>query len=498
VAADPLMTLSYTGVNGGLVIVSADDPGVHSSQNEQDNRFYGRFARVPVLEPSDSQECKDFVGVALDASEQLDTVALLRTTTRISHSKSLVEIGERTPRELLPYKKDVHKYVMIPGFAKLRQPEVLARFDRILAWSESTPINRIEWGDRKLGIITSGICYQYVKEARPDASVLKLGCSYPLPANLVREFALGVEHVAIVEELEPFLAEAVRLAGVDIVDLGLPRIGELSSTMVNRAIAKAMGEEVPPPPPFSPEQAPGRPPVLCPGCPHRGVFATLQKLRLVVCGDIGCYTLAVLPPLNALDMFMDMGASIGLAMGMEKADPESAKKTVSVIGDSTFLHSGMTGLLDMVYNGSHGTVLILDNSTTAMTGHQDHPATGKDAKGRPAPKASLEAICTALGVRRVRVFDALDIDGLELALKEETQTPEVSVIIARRPCVLITKQDGEPVEFNEDACLNCQMCMSPGCPAISWSEDDHPIINEGMCTSCGLCVSICPTGAITK
>lgn len=498
VAADPLLTLSYTGVNGGIVLVSADDPGIHSSQNEQDNRFYGRFARVPLLEPSDSQECKDFVGVALEMSEQLDTVVILRTTTRISHSKSLVEICERAPRELLPYHKDVRKYVMIPGHAKLRQPEVLARFERMAAWSEKAPINSIEWGDRKLGIITSGICYQYVKEARPDASVLKLGCSYPLPTNLVREFALGVEHVAVVEELEPFLAENVRLAGVEIVALDLPRIGELSTTMVRTALAKAMGEEAPPPAPFAPADAAGRPPVLCPGCPHRGVFLTLNRLRLVVSGDIGCYTLAALPPLNALDMFMDMGASIGLAMGMEKADPENAKKTVAVIGDSTFLHSGMTGLLDMVYNGSHGTVLILDNATTAMTGHQDHPATGKDAKGRPAPQAVLEDICKGLGVRRIRVLDALDIEGLEQALKEETQAPEVSVIIARRPCVLITTVDGAPVQVVDEACASCQMCTAPGCPAISWSEDNLPVINEGMCASCGLCVTVCPTGALRR
>ncbi|HEY3266044.1 MAG TPA: indolepyruvate ferredoxin oxidoreductase subunit alpha [Armatimonadota bacterium] len=496
VAADPLLTLAYTGVNGGLVLVSADDPGIHSSQNEQDNRFYGRFARIPVLEPSDSQEAKDFVGVALEMSEQLDTVVLLRSTTRISHSKSLVTLGERVSRPLRPYVKNARKYVMVPGNARARQPEVLARFDRMVVWAESAPVNRVEPGDRRLGIITSGVCYQYVKEARPDVSVLKLGVTYPLPANLVREFAKTVDQVAVIEELEPFLAESVRLAGVEIADTGLPRIGELSPDIVGAAIARILGEPVDAP--FAPPAAvPVRPPVLCPGCPHRGVFHVLGKLKLRVWGDIGCYTLAALPPLNAMDAFMDMGASIGMALGMEKADPAMAQQSVAVIGDSTFLHSGLTGLLDMVYNQSRGTVLILDNSTTAMTGHQDHPATGKTLQGAETYQADLEQVCRGLGVRRVRVVDALDVDALEVAVREETKQPEVSVIIARRACVLLHRPDGSHVELDVDLCTGCQQCSEPGCPAIRW-EEGHPAFDVGMCDGCGLCVSLCLFDAIKK
>lgn len=497
VAADPLMTLAYTGVNAGLVIVSADDPGVHSSQNEQDNRFYGRFARIPVLEPSDSQEAKDYVGVALNLSEALDTVVLLRTTTRISHSKSLVEIGERQFRELKTYKKDPSKYIMVPGYARLRQPEVLARFDRIQEWTEIAPINRIEWGDRTIGIITSGICYQYVKEACPGASVLKLGVTYPLPVRLMRKFASEVEHILVVEELEPFLTELVQLAGVKVHPINLPRIGELTPNMVQRAVDAAFGGENESVVSIAPSNVPARPPVLCPGCPHRGVFHIFHKLRLTVSGDIGCYTLGALPPLNGMDIFMDMGASIGMAHGMEMANPEKVSKIVAVIGDSTFLHSGMTGLLDMVYNKSKGTVVILDNGTTAMTGHQDHPGTGKLLSGEETVTADLEMICHGLGVRRVKVVDPLDVNALEKVLNEELATPEVSVIIARRPCALIVKSDDPSMECDKDLCKGCGICIKLGCPAMR-QIDGSVEVDPALCTGCALCAGVCPFGALSS
>jgi len=495
VAADPLLTLAYTGVNGGLVLVSADDPGIHSSQNEQDNRFYGRFAHVPVLEPSDSQECRDFMGVALDLSEALDTVVILRTTTRVSHSKSVVTLGERRERPLRPYVKDVRKYVMIPGHARLRQPDVFARHARMAEAAETAEINRVEPGDSRLGVITSGVCYQYVKEARPDASILKLGMTWPLPVEMVRRFAASVDRVVVVEELEPLLADAVRLAGVEVVDAGLPRYGELTPALVRAALANVMGEDAPPVPQATPAAVPARPPVLCPGCPHRGAFTVLGKMKLLVSGDIGCYTLAALPPLDAMDCFMDMGASIGMALGIEKADPARAKRTVAVIGDSTFLHSGITGLLDMVYNGSHGTVLILDNDTTAMTGHQDHPATGKDARGKPAPRADLEQVCRGLGVRRVTVVDPLDVKALEKTLREGLKAEEVSVIIARRPCALTEPPDGEAVYLEEELCRSCGLCVKPGCPVITY-DGKLPSFDTALCNGCGLCVTVCPFDAI--
>ncbi len=496
VAADPLMTLAYTGVNAGLVIVSADDPGIHSSQNEQDNRFYGRFARIPVLEPSDSQEAKDYVGVALNLSEALDTVVLLRTTTRISHSKSLVEIGERQSRDLKAYKKDPSKYIMVPGYARFRQPEVLARFERIQEWTEIASINRIEWGDRTIGIITSGVCYQYVKEACPGASVFKLGVTYPLPVRLVRKFASEVENVIVVEELEPFLKELVQLCGVKLHPINLPRIGELTPKMVRRAVDSAFGDEEESVVSIPSPDVPTRPPVLCPGCPHRGVFHIFHKLKLTVSGDIGCYTLGALPPLNGMDIFMDMGASIGMAHGIEKANPERVTKTVAVIGDSTFLHSGMTGLLDMIYNKSKGTVVILDNGTTAMTGHQDHPGTGKMLSGEETVTADLEMICRGLGARRVRVVDPQDVNALESSLKEELNAPEVSVIIVRRPCALIVKSDDPSMECDEELCKGCGICIKLGCPAMRLN-DGVVEVDPSLCTGCALCAGVCPFGALS-
>lgn len=495
VAADPLLTLAYTGVNAGLVLVSADDPGIHSSQNEQDNRFYGRFARIPVIEPSDSQECKDFMGAALHMSEDLDTVVILRSTTRISHSKSLVTVSSREERPLLPYSKDILKYVMVPGNALRRQPEVLSRHARIEAYVETSPLNRIEWGDRRIGVITAGIAYQYVKDAYPDVSVLKLGITYPLPVNLIREFAKGVETVVVIEELEPFLYENVLLTGVEAVHSGLPRVGELSAAKVQKALARLLGEE-PEPVLTVPAKVPMRPPVMCPGCPHRSVFYVLQKMKLMVSGDIGCYTLGALPPLSALDIFMSMGASIGMALGMEKADPASASRTVAVIGDSTFLHSGVTGLMDMVYNKSRGTVIILDNGTVAMTGHQDHPATGVTAQGEETRITAIEDVAAGVGVRRITVLDPFDIKNLEKVLREELKAEEVSVIIARSPCVLTEPSDAEPLMVSADVCKGCKLCARIGCPAISWM-DDHPVIDQSLCGGCSLCANLCPFDAIS-
>ncbi len=495
VAADPLLTLAYTGVNAGLVLVSADDPGIHSSQNEQDNRFYGRFARIPVIEPSDSQECKDFMGAALHMSEDQDTVVILRSTTRISHSKSLVTVSSREERPLLPYSKDILKYVMVPGNALRRQPEVLSRHARIEAYVETSPLNRIEWGDRHIGVITAGIAYQYVKDAYPDVSVLKLGITYPLPVNLIREFAKGVETVVVIEELEPFLYENVLLTGVEAVHSGLPRVGELSAAKVQKALARLLGEE-PEPVLTVPAKVPMRPPVMCPGCPHRSVFYVLQKMKLMVSGDIGCYTLGALPPLSALDIFMSMGASIGMALGMEKADPASASRTVAVIGDSTFLHSGVTGLMDMVYNKSRGTVIILDNGTVAMTGHQDHPATGVTAQGEETRITAIEDVAAGVGVRRITVLDPFDIKNLEKVLREELKAEEVSVIIARSPCVLTEPSDAEPLMVSADVCKGCKLCARIGCPAISWM-DDHPVIDQSLCGGCSLCANLCPFDAIS-
>jgi len=495
VAADPLLTLAYTGVNAGLVLVSADDPGIHSSQNEQDNRFYGRFARIPVIEPSDSQECKDFMGAALQMSEDLDTVVILRSTTRISHSKSLVTVSSREERPLLPYSKDILKYVMVPGNALRRQPEVLSRHARIEAYVETSPLNRIEWGDRRIGVITAGIAYQYAKDAYPDVSVLKLGITYPLPVNLIREFAKGVETVVVIEELEPFLYENVLLTGVEAVHSGLPRVGELSAAKVQKALARLLGEE-PEPVLTVPAKVPMRPPVMCPGCPHRSVFYVLQKMKLMVSGDIGCYTLGALPPLSALDIFMSMGASIGMALGMEKADPASASRTVAVIGDSTFLHSGVTGLMDMVYNKSRGTVIILDNGTVAMTGHQDHPATGVTAQGEETRITAIEDVAAGVGVRRITVLDPFDIKNLEKVLREELKAEEVSVIIARSPCVLTEPSDAEPLMVSADVCKGCKLCARIGCPAISWM-DDHPVIDQSLCGGCSLCANLCPFDAIS-
>jgi len=508
VAADPLFTLAYTGVRGGLVLVSADDPGMHSSQNEQDNRYFARMNKIPLFEPVDSQEAKDMVGLALETGEKFDTPVLLRTTTRVNHSQSFVQLLDPQPATTLPYEKNPQKYVMMPAFARKRHVVVEERYEKLKAYAENCPFNKIEWGDRRIGIITSGISYQYVKEVAPAASVLKLGLTFPVPEKMIRDFAAQVEELYVVEELEPFLEEQVRLGGLaEVTGKALfPRTGEFSPRVVAEKLLSATKYKdlinadyvsstdthwslaVP---------MPVRPPVMCPGCPHRGVFYTLNRLRLTVTGDIGCYTLGALPPQEAMDTCICMGASIGSALGMEKAHPEMRDKIVAVIGDSTFLHSGVTGLMDLVYNQGTGTVLIVDNSITAMTGHQQHPGTGYTLKGEPAPRVDLIKLIEALGVKRVKTVDAFELQDLEAIMKEETAAAEPSVVIVRRPCALLLKTREPAVTMDADTCSGCKKCLKLGCPGLVAGEEKVSL-NDALCTGCGLCVQVCPTGAVKK
>ncbi len=529
VAADPLFTLAYTGVNGGLVLVSADDPGMHSSQNEQDNRNYARFAKIPLLEPADSREARDMVGLALDISERFDTPVMLRTTTRIAHAQSFVELKEPQPVVLRPYQKDARKYLMVPGYARPRRAVLAGRLLELEQYTESGPVNFIEWRERQVGIITGGVCYQYVREVLPQASVLKLGMSHPFPRNLVREFASGVGNLYVVEELDPFIEEQVRMLGIHVKGREIiPGIGELDPVLVARHFVAAgvpavlAGEEVTEAAagataglPEAPA-APARPPVLCPGCPHRGLFYVLRRLKLMVTGDIGCYTLAGLPPLEAMDSCICMGASIGAAHGAEKASLERHGHTVAVIGDSTFFHSGITGLLNMVYNGGGGTVVIVDNRTTAMTGHQPHPGTGTTLMGCPAPAVDLEMLARALGVKRVKVVDPLDLRRVEEVMREEVAAPETSLVIARRSCVLLTRPAGPPAWVRADACKGCRSCIRLGCPALSLRDVEAAsggtppgkdgksaskkvaVVDQLTCTGCGLCVQVCKNGALQR
>lgn len=487
VAADPLFTFSYTGVNGGLVLISADDPGMHSSQNEQDNRLYARFAKIGLLEPSDSQEAKEMVGAALEISERFDVPVLLRTTTRISHSKTLVELNDPTSREPKAYTKNAPKFVAVPAHARARHIVVEQRLQAMADFSEETELNRVEWADRKIGIVTSGIIYQYVKEALPNASVLKLGYTNPLPMKKIAAFAREVEQLWVVEELEPFMEEQIRANGITVYGgkAQLTNIGEFTPSMIRAAIT---GEAAP-----KTKEAAAvavRPPVLCPGCPHRGVFYTLRMNRKVVTGDIGCYTLGALAPLEAMDTTICMGASIPSALGMEKAHPELADRLVAVIGDSTFIHSGITGLIDTVYNHGTTTTMILDNSITAMTGHQHHPGTGQTLQGDPSTQVDVEALCRAVGVKRVRVVDPGDLKALDAAIKEETSVREPSVIIAKQPCALIVKQSQPRIKVLHDKCTGCRMCMRLGCPAISHA-DKKSTIDASLCVGCGLCAQVC-------
>ena len=497
VAADPLFTLSYTGVTGGLVIFVADDPAMHSSQNEQDSRNYAIAAKLPMVEPSDSSEARDMVKYAFELSEKYDTPVLFRICTRIAHSQSVVEEGERIAPDRIPYEKQPRKYIMMPAYAKAKHPLVEERTKKLAELAETTPLNRIEGNSSELGIITSGTCYQYVKEVFGESvKVLKIGMQNPLPSRLILDFASSVKRLAVVEELDGIIERHCRTLGLtpDGRNILTP-VGEYSQ----RTVASALGVTSPSGAAFPGSDAlPGRPPVMCSGCPHRGLFYVLSKLKLTVLGDIGCYTLGAQQPLNALDSVLCMGASVSGIHGFNRADPENAKHTVAVIGDSTFMHSGMTGLCNIVYNASASTVIILDNSITGMTGHQQNPTTGFNIKGDPAAKINLEELCRALGVERVRVVDPYDLHACETAVKEELTYDCPSVIISRRPCVLLKYvKTAPPLKIDRDACRSCRRCMKLGCPSISIKEGKARI-DGTLCTGCGVCTQLCPFGAIGR
>lgn len=492
VAADPTYTVSYMGVNGGLVIVVADDPGLYSSQNEQDTRMVARAAQLPVIEPSDSSEAKEFIKVAFDLSEKFDRPFVYRTTTRLAHSQGLVELNERKEIEDKPYEKNIRKNVMMPGNAKLRHVEIEKRNLELAEAANTLPINKVEMNDTKIGVITSGIPYQYVKEALPEASVLKLGMVNPLPRKLIEEFASKVDTLYVVEELDPVIETQVKSWGIKAIGKEIFTVqGEYSANMLREAILK---EELDI---SKPAQAPGRPPILCPGCPHRGVYYVLNKLKIHAAGDIGCYTLGAVAPLSVVDTTICMGASISSLHGMEKAKgKEYIKNWVAVIGDSTFLHTGVNSLMNMMYNKATGTVIILDNSTTGMTGHQDHAATGKTLQGDPTYAIDIPALCRAIGVKNVVEVNARDIQAVEKAVKEEIAKDEVSVIITKTPCVLLDKSKKPLYQTHTDKCKKCGMCMKLGCPAMTKNADGTVSIDDTMCTGCGLCASLCKFDAI--
>ena len=494
VAADPLFTCSYTGVGGGLVAVVADDPGLYSSQNEQDTRLIGRAAMIPVIEPSDSAEAKEYMKRAFELSEKYDTPIILRTTTRLSHSQGVVELEYRTEVEDKPYEKRIDKYVMMPGMAKKRHLYVEDRLKRMAADLAKDPLNRIEYGDKKVGFITSGIAYQYVKEAMPEASVLKLGLLNPLPDDIIREFAENVETIYVFEELEPLIEEHVRAMGIKVIGKEIfTRQGEYSANLLRKAVLGKADYEAPM------AGLPARPPVLCPGCPHRSVFSVMKKLKLHVIGDIGCYTLGAVAPVSVIETTICMGSSISTLHGVEKAKGKDyIKNWVCVIGDSTFLHTGVNSLINSAYNGSTGTVVILDNRTTGMTGHQEHAATGKNLKGEPAPAIDLVELCHAIGVKRVTTVNAFDRDELTEVLKKETQTEELSVVICKAPCALLKGQVFPYKVFvDSEKCIGCGACITCGCPALS-KDGKKAKVNPEMCNGCGLCASFCKFGALEK
>lgn len=492
VASDPLYTVSYMGVNGGLVLVVADDPGLYSSQNEQDTRMIARAAQVPVLEPSDSMEAKEFMKEAFEISEQFDRPVILRTTTRLAHSQGLVELCERKQVEDKPYVKNIQKTVMMPGNAKLRHVVIEQKNLELAEAANTLSINQVEMQDTKIGVITSGIPYQYVKEALPNASVLKLGMVNPLPKKLIQDFAKKVEKLYIIEELDPVIEEQVKSWGIQAIGKEIFTVqGEYSANMIRTAI---LGEDLEL---KAPEKAPGRPPILCPGCPHRSAFYVLNKLKLHAAGDIGCYTLGAVAPLSVVDTTICMGASISSLHGMEKAKGKDyVKNWVAVIGDSTFLHTGVNSLMNMMYNKATGTVMILDNSTTGMTGHQDHAATGKTLLGEATYAIDIAGLCRAIGVKNVVEVNAFDIAELERVVKEETAKDEVSVIITKSPCVLLDKSKKPLYITHPDKCKKCGMCMKPGCPAMTRNADGTIHIDDTMCTGCGLCATLCKFDAI--
>ena len=494
VAADPLYTISYCGVNGGLVLVAADDPGLYSSQNEQDTRCVARAAMVPVLEPSDSQEAKDFMKYAFDLSEKYDAPVILRTTTRLAHSQGQVSLEDRCEPVDVEYSRNPAKFVMMPGNAKPRHVYVEQRLKAMAEDGCTMPINKMEIKDTKIGFITSGIAYQYVKEACPDASVLKLGMVHPLPKKLIEEFASKVDTLYIFEELEPVFEEQIKSWGIPCIGKEIFTVqGEYSANMLRKAVLK---EEVSS---KAPAQVPARPPILCPGCPHRSVYSVLNKLKIHAAGDIGCYTLGAVAPLSVVDTTICMGASISTLHGMEKAKGKDyIKNWVAVIGDSTFMHTGVNSLINMVYNQGTGTVMILDNSTTGMTGHQDHAATGKTLMGQEVPAINIPELCRSIGIKNVIEVSAFDTAELERVIKEEVAKDEVSVIITKAPCVLLSKQKTKVCRPLTEKCKKCGMCLRPGCPALTKNPDGTIAIDTTMCNGCGLCAGICKFDAIEQ
>lgn len=496
VAADPLFTISYTGINGGMVICVADDAGMHSSQNEQDSRHYAIGAKVPMLEPADSSEAYEFTKLAFSLSEEFDTPVLLKMCTRVSHSQSVVETGSRQEVPVKPYVKNIEKYVMMPGYAKLRHPIVEARTEALTAYAESTPLNRVELGDTSVGIITGSTSYQYVREVfGENASVLKLGLAHPLPRQLILDFAAKVDRLIVVEELDPIIETHCRNLGLTITGKdAIPMVDELSQHILAERLGKPVPQNTPLDVPI-----PNRPPVMCPGCPHRGIFYALSQNKCRVMGDIGCYTLAAIAPLYAIEACVCMGASVSSAHGFNKAlGVEAEGNTVAVLGDSTFMHSGMTGLANIAYNQSNSTVIILDNSTTGMTGHQENPTTGHNIKGDPAGKIDLEALCRAMGIRRVQVIDPNDLALCDAVLKEELAVPEPSVIITRRPCALLKYvKAAPPLVVDHELCTGCRACMKIGCPAIAFGNK-KATIDPTQCVGCDVCMQLCRFGAMGR
>jgi len=515
VASDPFMAASITGINAGLVIISADDPGIHSSQNEQDNRHYARLAKIPVLEPGDSQEAYELMAAAFKISEEFDTPVLVRTTTRISHSKSVVNVNRhRSQVKNKPhFKYDPRKYVMLPAHARMRHPIVEERLVKLKIYAESFPFNQLYWGERCLGVVTSGVAYQYAREVFPKASFLKLGMSYPLPENLIRSFSEQVDRLIVIEELDPFLEENIKIMGIEVSGKEfIPLVGELNSDVVLESGRKAGLISRPPqqPRPSIPE-LPKRPPLLCPGCPHTGIYFVLSTLgqrsslpgaksqkrepRLIITGDIGCYTLGALPPISALDTTACMGASIGQAIGLAKAGVDD--RVIAVIGDSTFMHSGITGLVDAVYNQARITLLILDNGTTAMTGHQEHPGTGISAQGEKTTAVRIENLARGIGAQDVKVVDAFNLKELRSNLKSALESPELSVVIVRGECAVRSRRRTEPRAIDLKRCNQCGICLMPGCPAIQ-SDGEHLYISPTLCVGdvCNICQQLCPRQAI--
>lgn len=508
VAADPLFTASYTGVKGGLVLIAADDPEMHSSQDEQDSRNYARFAKVPMLEPADSQECLTFTRLAFDLSEQFDTPVMLRSCTRISHGKSVVELGERrtdlpTPKLV----KDAPKLVMLPGNARVRHPLVEERSVKLSEYGDTAAINRMEIRSSEIGVICAGVTYQYVREALPEASVLKLGMVWPLPKNLIKEFSTKVKQLFVVEELDPFIEDQVKAMGISCQGKGITSLcGELSPGRIRDAFAKAGIIPAVAATAAAVEPVPPRPPNMCPGCPHRGLFYELNRANAYVTGDIGCYTLGFMPPLNAMDTCVCMGASISMGSGIVRAlAPEEQKRVVAVIGDSTFLHTGVNSLMEMAWNKSPATVIILDNRITAMTGRQENPASGYTLSGEQAEEVNIPELCKALGIKHVRTVDPYDLDATRQAVREEMDRPEPSVVITNRPCVLIKGagrfEKGKVLEVDQGKCTGCKACLRIGCPAIEWKPNPDgnkgkAFIDPQLCTGCTVCQQLCKFNAI--